>query len=64
MVTTVQVHEDTLKRLKTLKKEFGAKSNEEVINLLLKKAKTPQKSHFGTLPKLEAFEREEIDRLS
>lgn len=47
-----------------LKKELRAKSYDEVIRYLMKKAKHLEKSHFGTLPKLQSFEREEIDRLS
>ncbi|MDI6820300.1 MAG: ribbon-helix-helix protein, CopG family [Candidatus Hodarchaeaceae archaeon] len=64
MVTTIQVHEDVLERLNALKKEMGARSTEEVIKVLLKSAKSLKKSHFGSLPGLRAFEREEIDRLS
>jgi hypothetical protein len=30
---------------------------------LFKKAKRMDRSHFGSLPKLESFRREEIDRL-
>lgn len=63
MVTTVQVHEDVLKRLNSLKKETGARSTEEVIKMLLKNTKSLKRSHFGSLPKLKTFKREEIDRL-
>jgi len=63
MATTIQVHEDVLKELDTLKREMGTRSYEEVIRILLKNAKKLQRSHFGTLPKLKQFKREEIDRL-
>ncbi len=62
MATTIQVHEDVLQELDTLKKEMGTKSYEEVIKILLKNAKKLQRTHFGTLPKLKTFRREEIDR--
>jgi len=45
-----------------LKKEMGTRSYEEVIRILLKNAKKLQRTHFGTLPKLKTFRREEIDR--
>ena len=63
MVTTIQVHEDVLEQLNALKREIKAKSNEEVIKMLIKNAKSLNKSHFGTLPDIKTFEREEIDRL-
>ena len=62
METTIQVHEDVLEQLNTLKRETGAKTNEEVIKMLIKEVKSLKKSHFGTLPNLKTFEREEIDR--
>jgi hypothetical protein len=46
-----------------LKGEINAKSYDEVIRYLFVKAKRMETSHFGSLPKLESFEREEIDRL-
>lgn len=48
--------------LNRLKKEIDAKSYDEAIRYLFKKAKRMDKSHFGSLPKLETFQREEIDR--
>lgn len=63
MPTTIQVHKDVLKVLETLKKEMNLRSYEEVIRLLLEKEKRIDRSHFGTLPKLKTFKREEIDRL-
>jgi len=60
--STIQVHKDVLEQLNALKKERGARSYEEVIRMLLKQAKRVKKSHFGTLPKLGTFKREQIDR--
>ena len=62
MSTTIQVKDDVQKMLDRLKKEIDAKSYDEVIRYLFKKAKHMDRSHFGSLPKLESFQREEIDR--
>jgi hypothetical protein len=48
--------------LDRVKKEINAKSYDEAIRYLFKKAKRMEKSHFGSLPELETFQREEIDR--
>jgi predicted CopG family antitoxin len=61
MSTTIQVKDDVQKMLDRLKKEIDAKSYDEVIRYLFKKAKRMDRSHFGSLPKLESFRREEID---
>jgi predicted CopG family antitoxin len=63
MPTTIQVKDDVQQMLDRLKKEIDAKSYDEVIRYLFKKAKRLDKSHFGSLPRLESFQREEIDRL-
>ena len=63
MVTTIQVHKDTIKALEHLKKEMSLRSYEEVIRILLEREKSVELSHFGTLSKLKPFKREEIDRL-
>ena len=63
MSTTIQVKDDVQQMLDRLKKEIDAKSYDEVIRYLFKKAKRMDRSHFGSLPKLESFQREEIDRL-
>jgi predicted CopG family antitoxin len=63
MSTTIQVKDDVLDMLTRLKVEINAKSYDEVIRYLFVKARRMDKSHFGSLPKLETFEREEIDRL-
>lgn len=60
--TTIQVKEDTLEMLNRLKKDTDAKSYDEAIRYLFKKAKRMEKSYFGRYPKLESFQREEIDR--
>jgi predicted CopG family antitoxin len=62
MSTTIQVKDDVQQMLDRLKKEIDAKSYDEVIRYLFKKAKRMDKSHFGSLPRLESFQREEIDR--
>ena len=62
MSTTIQVKDDVQKMLDRLKKEIDAKSYDEVIRYLFKKAKRMDRSHFGSLHKLESFQREEIDR--
>lgn len=62
MVTTIQVREDVLERLAAFKNQIGAKSMDETIRVLLAKAKSLEKSHFGSLKKLEPFRRDEIDR--
>ncbi|MCX6676723.1 MAG: hypothetical protein NTU95_02095 [Methanothrix sp.] len=62
MSTTIQVKDDVQQMLDRLKKEINAKSYDEVIRYLFKKAKRMDRSHFGSLPKLESFQREEIDR--
>lgn len=59
---TIQVEKDTLEMLNGLKKEIDAKSYDDTIRWLFRKAKRMDKSHFGSLPKLESFQREEIDR--
>ena len=62
MTTTIQVKDDVQQMLDRLKREIDAKSYDEVIRYLFKKAKRMDRSHFGSLPKLESFQREEIDR--
>ena len=62
MSTTIQVKDDVQKMLDRLKREINAKSYDEVIRYLFRKAKRMEKSNFGSLPKLESFQREEIDR--
>jgi len=64
VTTTIQVKDDVQQMLDRLKKEIDAKSYDEVIRYLFKKAKRMDRSHFGSLPKLESFQREEIDRLA
>lgn len=63
MPTTIMVKDDLIRTLSKLKEEWGAKTYDELLRDLLRKAKRLEKSHFGTLPRLKAFEREELDRL-
>ncbi|OPY56411.1 MAG: hypothetical protein A4E49_00234 [Methanosaeta sp. PtaU1.Bin112] len=63
MSTTIQVKDDVQEMLDRLKKDIDAKSYDEAIRYLLKKAKKMEISHFGSLPDLEPFQREEIDRI-
>jgi len=62
MATTIRVSKELLEELEELKKEKKAKSYEEVIKELVLESKSLRKSHFGSLPKLKEFRREEIDR--
>jgi predicted CopG family antitoxin len=62
MSTTIQVKDDVQEMLDRLKKDINAKSYDEAIRYLFRKAKRMERSHFGSLPKLESFQREEIDR--
>lgn len=59
MVTTIQVHEDLLKELNSLKKELNLKSYEDVIRALLKSEKRLKKSYLGKFPELKEFKRDE-----
>jgi predicted CopG family antitoxin len=63
MPTTIQVKDDILEMLNRVKKEANVKSYDEAIRYLFKKAKRMERSHFGSLPELESFRREEIDRI-
>lgn len=62
MSTTIQVKDDVQEMLDRIKKEINAKSYDEAIRYLFRKAKRMERSHFGSLPELESFQREEIDR--
>ncbi len=62
MATTIRVSKKLLQELENLKRERKQKSYEEVIKKLIEESKRLRKSHFGSLTKLEEFEREEIDR--
>jgi predicted CopG family antitoxin len=62
MSTTIQVKDDVQEMLDRLKKEINVKSYDEAIRYLFRKAKRMERSHFGSLPELESFQREEIDR--
>jgi predicted CopG family antitoxin len=62
MATTIQVKDDVQEMLDRVKKDINAKSYDEAIRYLFRKAKRMEKSHFGSLPELKSFQREEIDR--
>ncbi len=62
MSTTIQVKDDVQEMLDRVKKEINAKSYDEAIRYLFRRAKRMERSHFGSLPELESFKREEIDR--
>ena len=63
MVSTIQVKEDVLAKLNAIKREKKLKTYDDAIRYLLKEAKVLERTHFGTLPELESFEREDIDRI-
>jgi len=62
MATNIRISKEMLHELEKLKKEKMANSYEELIRKLIEESKRLRKSHFGSLPKLEEFRREEIDR--
>lgn len=64
-ITTIQLHDDVIRMLNSLKKEMKLKTYEEVIRELLKSHKSFKKSYFGAFPGLKEFNRheEEDDRL-
>ena len=62
MATTIRISKEMLHELEKLKKEKMANSYEELIRKLIEESKRLRKSHFGSLPKLGEFRREEIDR--
>ena len=61
--TTIQLDEETRNMLREIKDERKAKSYAEVIRLLLREAKSMNLRERGSLPKLESFQREKLDRL-
>ena len=61
--TTIQLDEETRRMLKEIRDERKAKSYAEVIRLLLREAKSVSSGERGSLPKLERFQREKLDRL-
>lgn len=64
MSTTIQVQDDVYKMLKILKKELNVESYNDVVKHLLRKAKRMDESEFGSMPGIEPFKREEIDRFN
>jgi len=55
MATTIQVQDDTLKRLKEAKERLGTDSYDELINRLLRKDKRRAGSVFGSHPEMTPF---------
>lgn len=49
MVTTIQLHENTLVLLKHMKQNAGAESYDELIRTLISKSQKPEKSLAGFL---------------
>lgn len=60
--TSIQLDEETRKLLEKMKAEMSAASYAEVIRLLIRQAKSVDRGERGSLPKLEGFRREKIDR--
>ncbi|GEM_PF-756388 len=60
--TTIMVKEDVAQALRRLRKELRAESYDEVLRIIIRRFKRLDRSHFGTLPELKPFKREEIDR--
>ncbi len=60
-ITTIQLHDDVIRMLNSLKKEMKVKSYEEVIRELLRSHKGFKKSYFGAFPGLKEFKRDEED---
>ena len=53
--TTVEVKRTTLQALEVLKAELGARSLDETIRALIRKAKNIPMSKFGAHPKMRPF---------
>ena len=62
--TTIQVDRETLSILERYKKEKAFKNYSEAIRKLLQESRKVPKSEKGSLPKLEPFKREKIDRFA
>lgn len=60
--TTVQVDEDILKMLDSVKRAKSLRSYSDALREILKESKTLRKSERGSLPKLKSFVREKHDR--
>lgn len=61
MATTIQLHEHTVQLLKELKRKFGTRSYDEVVNRLIFRHSKMPKSMFGSNPRLTPFR--EDDRI-
>ena len=59
METTIAIKESTAQMLAYVKKKMNAKSMDEVIVEVVRKAENLPKSRFGSQPNLKSFKREE-----
>ena len=57
--TTVEVKRTTLQALEGLKAELGARSLDETIQALIRKAKNIPRSKFGAHPNMKPFTAED-----
>jgi Arc/MetJ-type ribon-helix-helix transcriptional regulator len=62
--TTIQIDRETLTLLEHYRKEKAFRNYSEVIRKLLQEYKKIPRSEKGSLPKLEPFKREKIDRFA
>lgn len=60
--TTIQLSKKARNLLDSIKKEIKAKSYEDAIAWLAKRAKMLESSELGAFPKLKSFKREKHDR--
>jgi predicted CopG family antitoxin len=59
METSIQLNKQTVQVLKDMKKKFGMKSYDELINSLIQKQKKTPKSMFGSNPDFPPFTEED-----
>jgi len=52
MTTTIQVNDDTVMFLKSLREQFNQPSYDALLKLLMKKAMRPEKSMYGAYGKM------------
>lgn len=60
--TTVEVKRITLQALEELRNELGAKSLDETIRALIRKARNVPESRFGAHPEMKPFTQEDEAR--
>lgn len=59
MSTTVELKRNTAKTLEELKKKYGAKSMDETVKRLIRKAEGLPDSMFGAHPEMKGFKHED-----